>query len=212
MKKIFYLSLMIMVIVTSCTFEEGYSFKSDWSGSYEAHLDLSGLANMGGEVDEYKEMIPPDEIAKLEGEMNAIEGISNAKVVSDNLGYAINFFYDFDGLPALNRLNNINLDEDDNDSPFGSLGKWEMSHKGKNKFFIKMIPKEVIEDAQEMEKAKDAGEMLQVTTFLNFSREIKYIKSDLATKGLNENQVIIKYSGKDLIDATINWDTEIKLR
>ena len=203
---------MIMVLVTSCTFEEGYSFKSDWSGSYEASLDLSGIANMGGEENEYKEMIPPEEIANLEGKMNAIEGISNAKVVSDNLAYAVNFFYEFDGLPALNRLNNINLDEDDNDSPFSALGKWEMSHKGKKKFFIKMIPKEVIEDAEEMEKAKEAGEMLQVTTFLNFSRKIKDIKSDVATTGLNENQVIIKYTGKDLIDATINWDTEIKLR
>ena len=212
MKKIFYLSLMIIILVSSCTFEEGYSFKSDWSGSYEASLDLSGIADIAGEENEYKEMIPSDEIAKLEGEMNAVEGISNAKVVSDNLAYSINFFYDFDGLPALNRLNNINLDEDDNDSPLGALGKWEMSHKGKKKFFIKMIPKEVIEDVQEMEKAKEAGEMLQVTTFLNFSREIKDINSDVATKGVNENQVIIKYSGKDLIDATKNWDTEIKLR
>ncbi|MEZ7886233.1 MAG: hypothetical protein ACI888_000814 [Flavobacteriales bacterium] len=212
MKKIFYLSLMIIVLVSSCTFEEGYSFKSDWSGSYEASLDLSGIADMAGEENEYKEMIPSDEIANLEGKMNAIEGISNAKVVSDNLAHSINFFYDFDGLPALNRLNNINLDEDDNESPLGALGKWEMRHKGKKKFFITMIPKEVIEDAQEMEKAKEAGEMLQVTTFLNFSREIKDINSDVATKGVNENQVIIKYSGKDLIDATKNWDTEIKLR
>jgi len=212
MNKIFYLSLMIVVLVSSCTFEEGYSFKSDWSGSYEASLDLSGIANMGGEENEYKEMIPSNEIANLEGKMNAIEGISNAKVVSDNLAYSINFFYDFDGLPALNRLNNINLHEDDNDSPLAAIGKWEMSHKGKKKFFIKMIPKDVIENAQEMEKAKEAGEMLQVTTLLNFSSKIKDINSDVAIKGVNENQVIIKYSGKDLIDATTNWDTEIQLR
>ncbi|MFT4722949.1 MAG: hypothetical protein ACI897_001029, partial [Flavobacteriales bacterium] len=76
MKKIFYLSLMIIVLVSSCTFEEGYSFKSDWSGSYEASLDLSGIADMAGEENEYKEMIPSDEIANLEGKMNAIEGIS----------------------------------------------------------------------------------------------------------------------------------------
>ena len=75
-----------------------------------------------------------------------------------------------------------------------------------------MIPKDVIENAQEMEKAKEAGEMLQVTTLLNFSSKIKDINSDVAIKGVNENQVIIKYSGKDLIDATTNWDTEIQLR
>ena len=54
--------------------------------------------------------------------------------------------------------------------------------------------------------------MLQVTTLLNFSSKIKDINSDVAIKGVNENQVIIKYSGKDLIDATTNWDTEIQLR
>ena len=211
MKKTFYLNLLIITLVTSCAFEEEYSFKADWSGSYEASLDMSGLAEMVGREKENEEIIPQDEIANLESKMNAVDGISNAKVTYDNLAYAIKFNYDFEDLSALNRLNNADLDEGDDDSPFGALGKWEMRNKGKKEFFITMIPQEGMEDEEGMDDAKQAGEMLQVTTTLTFPRKVKDVASNIATRGVNGNQVIIKYSGKDIMDASKNWDTEIKL-
>ncbi len=211
MKKVLYLILSIVIIMSSCSFEEEYSFDSDWGGKYLATLDMSGIAQMGGEEMEKKELIPEDEIQSLESKINDIKGISNAKVDPNEEDFTIDFSYDFENLEALNLLNSSDLEDGDDESPFGALGKWKMENKGKKKFFMSMMSQDEMTSDIDSEEAKQAGEMLQVTTTLTFPRKVKDVKSDVATKGTNDKQVIVKYTGKDLMDPEKNWIIEVKL-
>ncbi len=211
----YFLSIAIIIILSlsSCSFEEEYAFQSDWSGKYEGVLDMSGVAEMGGEDKESEEIIPEAEKKAMEEKINAVEGISNAKVMADEENYKISFSYDFEDLASLNTLNSQDLSEGDDDSPLGSLAKWEMSSKGKKKFYITMMKDEgMTSDEEGMEEMKQAGDMLQVTSTLTFPRKVKDVISDVANKGTQDNQVIIKYSLKDIFDTEKNWDTEVRLK
>ncbi len=210
MKQLLAILSIILVLFSSCSFEEEYSFKSDWSGKYEAVLDMSGLAEMGDSESKKEELIPEDQIKEMEAKLNSIKGISNADVTSDDENFKIKFGFNFEGLNALNAVNSMDAEESD-DSPFGALGKWEMRSKGKKKFYMTMIGLDKMQSGSEGEDTDKAGEMLQVTTKLTFPSKVKQLKSDVAKAGDQENQVIIEYSGKDMMTAGKNWDVEVKL-
>lgn len=210
MKQIIILFSILTALFSSCTFEEDYSFNADWSGEYSAVLDLSGLADMGDASSE-DDLIPADEIKSMEDDLNGIEGISNTKVEPDNENHKIKFSFNFDDLESLNRLNTSDFGE--GDSPLEALGKWEMKNKGKKKFYMTMIGLEKLssESSDDSEEAKRAGEMLTVVTTLTFPSKIKNLTSDVAVKGDKNNQIIINYSGKDMMEKGKNWNIEVKL-
>ncbi|MFK7756227.1 MAG: hypothetical protein AB8B53_04765 [Flavobacteriales bacterium] len=210
MTRLLYITFIVL-IWASCTLDESFHFNSEWSGRYESTFDISGLTDPLEEgVDSESSSTPleQEKVDELVRKLNSTPGISQASVAQDMEANTLTFAYSFEDIESLNRLNAKDLLSKE-ESPLGSMGRWKMKAKGSKKFTMTMEPEEPAQ-GDNSEEMMQMGEMLQITTKLNFHMPIKKLKSEVAIKGSKSNQIIIIYTMADLWDQDKNWDVNVK--
>ncbi len=201
-----FLSVLIVIcILSSCTYEEKFAFNKRWSCVYTATLDMTEM-----EPDKANELVPFDEARALETKINAIDGISKARILEDREKSLVHFSYSFDNLKAINRLNKADLSTE-KDSPLKGLGQWEMKNKGGRKFYMTMSNLEDKQSEIDANEVKRMGESFKIKTVLQFRKKVKILKGDIARKGENDREVIIEYSPADMWNPEISWDIMVKI-
>ena len=197
--------LLVVFLLSSCKYEDKYAFNKNWSGLYTATLDMTEM-----EPDKDSELIPYAEARDLEAKMNAVNGISGARVIEDREKSIIAFSYSFEDLKAINKLNQSDFSYG-SDSPLKGLGQWKMTNKGKKKFFMSMTNLDSKRSEIDPEEVKRMGETFKIKTVLSFHRKVKTITGEMAKQGDKPNEVVIEYTPADMWNPDIKWNIAVKL-
>jgi hypothetical protein len=204
-------AIMVMA-VTSCTFQQKITFNEDLSGNVYYKIDASGMKALAmdeeGEEGEESESLFADEafVESLE-ELEALDGISNVKVEEDEENGIYEFSYDFINLETLNssmRAANILGDES------GTSDHTYFALKGK-KLTYKLPKPGPAEEGEEDEMAGMEGmeEMFKYEMVMEFAKPIKWVKAK-SSATLSEDKKTITWNTsltditKQEIDPTMN--------
>ncbi len=202
----FFAVLLGIILLSSCKYEEKFAFNKRWSGVYTSTLDMTEM-----EPDKSGELIPFEQARSMEAKINAVEGISNARIIEDREKSEVHFSYSFDGLKAINNLNNADIKNDDGEIPFTGLGQWKMSNKGGKKFFMTMANLKEKRKEISLADVERMGDNFKIKTVLYFRKKVKDLEGQMVKRGENDREIIIEYSPSDMWNPDISWDISVKL-
>jgi hypothetical protein len=155
MKKIIAL-LTVAIFAISCSISQEYTFKKDYSGSYQLQFDISQLAEIGGEEDveaETEDLFADMNLDSIADLYKNMEGISNVVVRSENNVLFVN--YDFKDLEALNR----SLENKNDDESFGMVNSGKFT-QDKGTFTYA---------AGDMSALGDSDSLVEMLSFLDYN-------------------------------------------
>lgn len=106
MRRLLIFVSVVLVALSSCTVEENYTFNNDFSGTFQANIDLSGYLSNNSEPEEMQSLL--DSI-KTQGDdgvayLGGIQGIAAPKYTFDKANGILAFSFRFNNLQNLNAL------------------------------------------------------------------------------------------------------------
>jgi hypothetical protein len=106
---IFFSSILISVLLVSCTIQEDYTFNKDFSGHYSFQFDYSALLSYSDDDSSANELSKG--YSGMEKELKKVDGINNIIIITDDEKGKVLVSYDFASLKALNATNYNNESE-----------------------------------------------------------------------------------------------------
>lgn len=172
--------LAVAIVAMSCSIAQEYTFKKDFSGSYQLKFDISQLAEIGGEETEEQsdDLFAEMNLDSLADIYRNMEGISNVVVKSeDNVLFV---HYDFKNLEALNRSLQSEGDQDD----------FNMAKGGKFNYANNVFTY----TAGDMSTLADNDSLVEMMSFLDYS-----ITMHFAQKVASTNNGVVLEDGKGIV-------------
>jgi hypothetical protein len=165
MKKLIAL-FTVAIFAISCSISQEYTFKKDFSGSYQLQFDMSQLAEIGGEEEEESEDLFADmNLDSIADIYKNMEGITNVVVKSADNVLFVN--YDFKDLEALNR----SLESKSEDDSFGMVNSGKFAH---NKDVFTYA-------AGDMSALGDSDSLVEMLSFLDYNITMNFANKVVST-------------------------------
>lgn len=156
----------IAIFAISCSISQEYTFKKDFSGSYQLQFDMSQLAEIGGEEEEESEDLFADmNLDSIADIYKNMEGITNVVVKSADNVLFVN--YDFKDLDALNR----SLESKSEDDSFGMVNSGKFTH---NKGVFTYA-------AGDMSALGDSDSLVEMLSFLDYNITMNFANKVVST-------------------------------
>lgn len=201
--KIAFLSVMSLTLTGCFEVEEKVRFNSDYSGTFSLTIDMGQMKemmlSMGINLDEMEENPFEDmenDFAEQRDKMNGLEGVSNARLVSDDENYVISMLLDFEDVDALNRVMNESFNNEvENAKPIVYYKKTRNGIERTDAFehgYQMKAELENSEDLQGMDPAAIFSDLSYKVT-MEFERSIRSTSNGDYQISEGENAVSLQY-------------------
>lgn len=195
-----FVSAMILV---SCTIEQTYHFREDFSGTYMMKFDMRDMAALGGADSTVTDTtFTPESLAKIRNKYLQVSGITSATATYQD--HVLQTGFDFDSVRSLNEATGKKDEAGD-----ASAGVYVFSQSGK--VLTMKVNREEMQEFDTPDMAQ-MGEMVTFRFVASFDRTIKQVKGDAAVWNKGDQQLMIEFPLKDLVDKGKNLDVEIRFK
>lgn len=205
-----------VLFFTSCTVEQHFSFNKNYSGNYTFTMNYQAIQEMpaeeGEEVPEEEKFNLSDslDLDEFVKEINALKGISNAKVTDEDGVFKI--YYEFKDVESLNNsLEELNMEEHVDEGH--SKERPTFVAKG-NKFDYHFHKIDLGDDEamteEEQQGVEAAYGMVQYKLTMDFEKPIKKSSNDHLIVSPNGRTLSFQGSFLDVAGKSVDLSTKVK--
>lgn len=176
--KYFLLSLSFIILLsTSCSFQQKFHFNNDWSGSSELKIDMSQMialsGGVGGAEEDSLDLFSDFKSENSLEDLGKIPGITNVRMDENSKKGIFILTYNFENIDALNK----SMASSDVLSGASSEKDHNYFSVKKNKLIYQMKTMDEEEEVDGMKEVKEMKEMFKYDLIFSFEKSIKKIKS-----------------------------------